>query len=66
MASILIQVSKTHNVSPLDYFDKNESALKLATDSYKTINMLRPKGNRVGLTKPIDNTRTAPGKLIRQ
>ena len=65
MASVLIQVAKSQNVSPMEYFSSNEAALKLAVDSYQTINMLRPPGNRIGVTAPIKNSRSRYSTLIR-
>ena len=64
MASVLIQVAKTQGVSPMEYFSLNEASLKLAVDTYSTINSLRPSGNRIGLTTPIQNKRSRPRQLI--
>jgi len=65
MASVLIQVAKTQGVSPMEYFSLNEASLKLAIDTYTTINALRPSGNRIGLTTPIENKRSRQRTLIK-
>lgn len=65
MASVLIQVAQVEGVNPLEYFNLNAASLKLAVDTYKTINMIRPAGNQIGLAPPRRNTRTRPGRLIR-
>jgi len=65
MAGVLISVAKTHGVSPLEYFDVNESSLKLTQDAYATINLLRPAGNRIGLSPRKDNRKSRYGAMIR-
>lgn len=65
MASILIQVASVEGVSPLDYFENNEASLKLAIDTYATINLMRPAGNRIGLRTPIVNSKTRFNSLIK-
>lgn len=65
MAAVLIQVAQAQNVSPMVYFDTNEASLKLAVDSYKTINMLRPAGNRINVVSPLKNNRSRYGGLIK-
>lgn len=65
MASVLIHVAHAEGVNPMQYFDLNAASLKLAVDTYKTINLIRPKGNQIGLAAPKRNTRTRPGRLIR-
>lgn len=65
MATILIKVAKQQGVSPLQYFDDNQAQLKLAVDSYEAMNALRPAGNRVGLTIPIDNQKSRQAPLIK-
>lgn len=65
MASVLISVAKTHGVSPLEYFEMNEASLKLTEDAYKTINLLRPAGNRIGLSQRKQNKKSRYGNIIR-
>jgi hypothetical protein len=65
MSAVLIQVAKSQGVSPLLYFSSNEAALKLAVDSYETINLLRPAGNRINVTLPKKNRQSRYNKLIR-
>jgi hypothetical protein len=65
MAGVLISVAKTHGVSPLEYFEINEASLKLTQDAYKTINLLRPAGNRVGLAHKKVNKKSRYGTMIR-
>lgn len=65
MAAVLIQVAQSQGVSPLTYFDLNANSLKLAIDTYETINLLRPPGNRIGLTASKDNQKSRVAKLVR-
>lgn len=65
MATVLIQVAKAQGVDPLTYFEANEASLKLAIDTYTTINLLRPAGNRINVTSPIDNSKSRYSKLIK-
>lgn len=65
MASVLIKVADQQGVNPLDYFELNEASLKLAVDTYKTINMMRPPGNRIGLTTPKKNSQSRFSSLIK-
>jgi hypothetical protein len=65
MASVLIQVAESNNTSPMAYFELNEESLKLAVDTYKTINLLRPPGNRIGLSDPKNNKRSRYTKQIK-
>ena len=65
MASVLIQVAETNNTSPMSYFELNEESLKLAVDTYKTINLLRPPGNRIGLSDPKNNKRSRYANQIK-
>jgi len=65
MAGVLISVAKTHGVSPLEYFELNEASLKLTEDAYKTINLLRPAGNRIGLSQRKQNKKSRYGAIIR-
>lgn len=65
MASVLIQVAESNNTSPMAYFDLNEESLKLAVDTYKTINLLRPPGNRIGLSDAKINQRSRYASQIK-
>lgn len=65
MASVLISVSKIEGVDPMYYFDLNEKSIKLAIDSYNTINMMRPPGSRIGLASSKNNARSPQGALIK-
>ena len=51
-------------VNPMDYFSVNDSSLKLAIDTYQTINALRPVGNRINLVSPLNNSATRFKDLI--
>lgn len=64
MAAVLIQVAQSQGVSPMTYFDINAASLKLAIDTYDTINLLRPPGNRIGLTAAKDNQKSRVANLI--
>jgi len=65
MASILIKVADSQGVSPMEYFEVNEKSLKLAIDTYKTINLFRPVGNQIGLKTPVKNSQGFYGKMIK-
>ena len=65
MSAVLIQVARAQNVSALDFFSSNKSALKLAIDSYETINLLRPPGNRISVVLPKNNKKTRYRNIIR-
>lgn len=65
MAQVLVQVAKSQKVNPLEYFDFGVAAVKLTQDGYETMNLLRPKGNRVGLTSPIQNNKSRYSDLIK-
>jgi hypothetical protein len=65
MASVLLPVAKQQGVSPLDYFDNSDAALKLAVDTYNALNILRPPGNRIGLTTVKQVNRTSVQQLLR-
>lgn len=64
MANVLIRVAAQQRVNPLDYFSVNDTSLKLTVDTYKTINALRPVGNRVNLVRPLSNSSTPFKDLI--
>lgn len=65
MASVLIQVARSQNISPFEYFSSNEASLKLAIDSYTAINLLRPSGNRISITTPIKNNKSRYNQIIK-
>lgn len=65
LALVLIRVAKAEGKSPQAYFDLNSSSLELAVDVYNLINQQRPVGNRIGLVKPIDNSTSPAGALIK-
>jgi hypothetical protein len=65
MAAVLISVAKSQGVSPMEYFEVNEASLKLTQDAYKTINMMRPAGNRIGLSRRKENKKSRYGNMIR-
>jgi hypothetical protein len=65
MGTILIKVAKQQGVNPLQYFDDNNAQLKLAVDSYEAMNALRPAGNRVGLTTPVNNSKSRQSHFIK-
>lgn len=64
MANVLIRVAAQQKVNPMDYFSVNDSSLKLAIDTYQTINALRPVGNRINLVRPLNNSATRFKDLI--
>jgi hypothetical protein len=64
MANVLIRVAAQQRVNPMDYFSVNDSSLKLAIDTYQTINALRPVGNRINLVSPLNNSATRFKDLI--
>lgn len=65
MATVLLQVARMQGVDPMEYFEANDQSLKLAVDTYATINLLRPEGNRISVTTPIKNSKSRHSKLIR-
>jgi len=65
MGSVLIKVAKQQGINPLQYFDDNQAQLTLAVDSYHAMNALRPAGNRVGLSIPINNQKSRQASLIK-
>ena len=64
MASILLPVAEQQGVSPLDFFDDSAAALNLAIDTYAALNVLRPPGNRIGLSARTSNKKSKVRKLI--
>lgn len=65
MASILLPVAEQQGVSPLDFFQGGDTALKLAVDTYSALNVLRPPGNRIGLAAKRKNAKTRLRQLIK-
>jgi len=65
LASVLLPVASQQGVNPMDYFQDSELALKLAIDTYKAINVLRPAGNRIGLAPKVSNIKSRVRTLIR-
>lgn len=65
LAIVLIRVAKISGISPLEYFNLNQSSLELALGTYALINEQRPAGNRIGLVQPIDNSKSPAGALIK-
>ncbi len=66
MAQVLIKVVEKQNVNPLTYFDYGAESVKLTQDGYVTMNLLRPTGNRVGLTVPKQNNKSTRYKDLIQ
>lgn len=64
MASVILAVAKQQGTDPLVYFNDKDQALKLANDTYQIINALRPVGNQIGVTTPIQNSKSRYRKLI--
>lgn len=64
LSSVLITVAKDQGIDPLVYFKESRESLKLAIDTYKTINMLRPPGNRIGLVSQFSNNNSRYKTLI--
>lgn len=65
LSIVLIRVAEIQGVHPLEYFNLNESTLKLTKDAYTAINGLRPVGNRVGLAIVKKNSSSAKKDLIK-
>tara|TARA_B100000614_G_C14459159_1_gene457690 strand:+ start:593 stop:1030 length:438 start_codon:yes stop_codon:yes gene_type:complete len=65
LASALIQVADAQGVHPISYFELNEESIKLAEQTYKAINSIRPKGNQIGLTVDKFNKDSKLAKIIR-
>ena len=66
MAQVLLTVAESQEVNPLTYFDYGAESVKLTQDGYVTMNLLRPTGNRVGLTVPKKNSNNARYKELIQ
>ena len=56
IVSMLIKVAKQQWVRPLDYFGMNETAVKLAVDSYAAMYSLRPAGVITFKVSPLVNS----------
>jgi len=65
LAVALIQIAKQQGVHPMEYFEINESSIKLAESTYKSINKIRPKGNLIGLTVSKSNRQSKLANVIR-
>jgi len=65
MANVLIRVAAAERINVMDYFEVNTNSLKLTVDTYKTINALRPQGNRINLVSPLNNSKTKFKDLIK-
>lgn len=65
LAVALIKIAKEQGVHPITYFELNEDSIKLAENTYKAINKLRPKGNLVGVTVTKTNKQSKIANVIR-
>jgi hypothetical protein len=65
LAVALIQVAEKQGVHPISYFELNEESIKLAEQTYKAINTIRPKGNQIGLTVDKFNKDSKLANVIR-
>ena len=65
LAVSLITVAEKQGVDPLDYFNVNESTLKMVADAYDAINETRPVGNLIGFSAPLDNQSSRIRGLIK-
>jgi hypothetical protein len=65
LSIVLIKVAETLGVNPFTFFDNNANTLKLTKDAYTAINALRPKGNRINLIVPKDNSKSKFSKQFR-
>jgi|TARA_B110000503_G_scaffold25667_1_gene40544 hypothetical protein len=65
LAVALIQIAKQQGVHPMEYFEINETSIKLAENTYKAINKIRPKGNLIGLTVSKTNRQSKIANAIR-
>jgi len=64
MAQVLFGIAEQEGVDPFDYFDVNERTVKFTADAYTAMNILRPKGNQVGIATPTNNRRGSNAALI--
>ena len=65
LAVALITVADQQGVHPISYFELNEESIKLAEQTYKAINSIRPKGNNIGLTVDKFNRNSKIASVIR-
>lgn len=65
MSSVLLKIAKDKGISPLVYFEDSDTALKLATDTYSALNLIRPSGNRIGLKLKVNNAKSRASGLIK-
>lgn len=65
LAVALIKVAEQQGVHPMTYFDLNEDSIKLATNTYKALNSIRPKGNQVGLSIEKNNKKSPAYKSVK-
>ena len=65
LAVALIKISKQQGVHPISYFELNEESIKLAENTYRAINKIRPKGNLIGITVSQSNKKSKIAKSIR-
>jgi|TARA_B110000908_G_scaffold109172_1_gene128121 hypothetical protein len=65
LAQALIKIAESQGVHPISYFDLNADSIKLAENTYKALNTIRPKGNLVGLTIEKENKTSKIANLIR-
>ena len=65
LAVALIKIADIQGVHPISYFELNEDSIKLAENTYKALNKIRPKGNLVGLSVEKQNKFSKISDLIR-
>ena len=65
LALALIKIADDQGVHPIPYFELNEESIKLAENTYKALNTIRPKGNLIGLTVSKKNKDSKISNIIR-
>lgn len=65
LALALIKIADEQGVHPISYFELNQESIKLAENTYKALNTIRPKGNLVGLTVSKKNKDSKISNVIR-
>ena len=65
LALALIKIADVQGVHPISYFELNEESIKLAENTYKALNTIRPKGNLIGLTVSKKNKDSKISNIIR-
>ena len=65
LAVALIEVANRQGVHPMAYFELNEASIKLAEDTYKALNSIRPKGNIIGLSVEKTNKSSRIANAVR-